>query len=81
MNLNSLDNRIANLRLVSHAQNMANQPLMKSNTTGFAGVVKDSQHEGKWRAYLSGKTIGTFHTKEEAIKARKHAENKSKRFG
>jgi len=74
INLNSLDNRIANLRLVSHAQNMANQPLMKSNNSGFAGVIKDSQHEGKWRAYLSGKTLGIFHTKKQAIKARQQAE-------
>lgn len=76
INLDPFDNRIANLRLVSHSQNMTNLPLLKSNTSGHPGVIKDSQRKGKWRAYLAHKTIGIFATKQAAIEARQRAENR-----
>ena len=75
INRDSLDNRIENLRLVSHSANMANISLLKNNTSGHAGVVKDSQRKGKWRAYHLRKTIGVFASKEQAIEARQQAEN------
>ena len=61
------DNRIANLRLATPAQNAANMKRVKTNTTGFKGV---SFKKGKWRANIkhAGRAIqiGTFASPEEA---------------
>jgi HNH endonuclease len=61
------DNRIANLRLATTAQNAANMKRPKDNTTGFKGV---SFKKGKWRATIKHAghqfQIGTFATPEEA---------------
>lgn len=77
INLNSLDNRIDNLRLVTHRQNTSNLPLMKSNSSGYSGVMRDSQRKNKWRAFHRKKTIGIFATYAEAIAARKKSETGS----
>ena len=59
--------------------NQINRGLQRQNTSGYKGVSwrKDSN---KWRAQLwvNGKSynIGCFDTKEEAIEARKQAEEK-----
>jgi hypothetical protein len=71
------NNRISNLRSVSKAMNLRNQKRYKSNTSGHIGVsfVKAT---GKWRAQIRvdtrGKHIGTFTNIEDAIAARKAAE-------
>lgn len=71
------DNRWANLREATHAENVKNQSLHKSNTSGVAGVWwhKDAQ---KWSAFVhaGGKMIylGLFEVKDDAIAARKAAE-------
>jgi hypothetical protein len=68
-----LNNRIENLRSVSHEQNMKNQKMHNTNTTGVAGVSyrKDS---GRWRARImnngSSINLGTFATLEQAAAAR-----------
>ena len=73
------DNRIANLRDVTRHQNSRNMPMQSNNTSGVTGVsmVRKSK---KWRAdiYDRGKQLhlGVFHTKAEAIAARKSAERK-----
>lgn len=63
------DNRPANLRAASHAQNMRNKRRYRSNTSGIKGVHK-RKDSGLWRAYIScnGKRthIGQYQTKEEA---------------
>ena len=38
INLNTLDNRMCNLRIVTHQQNQCNQPVQKNNTSGVSGV-------------------------------------------
>lgn len=43
------NNRIANLRPATHANNLRNQRRSKSNTTGFKGV---SRRRGKFRAVI-----------------------------
>ena len=65
-----LNNRRANLRLVTHAENHQNRPRLNSNNrSGFRGVSRDVQSE-KYRARLvvHGKEIylGVFDTPEEA---------------
>lgn len=70
INGDKLDNRRANLRLVTFAENVQNQPrLLRNNTSGFRGVVWD-RNRSKWIAQvkMGGKMyhLGRFHSKEEA---------------
>ena len=71
------DDRIVNLREVTHQENMRNIPMLSTNTSGVTGVgwYKPS---GKWKAQIqnSGKGIylGYFRDKQDAIAARKEAE-------
>jgi hypothetical protein len=74
---NRADNRIANLRAVSHADNMRNAAMRADNTSGHMGV---NWHKaaGKWRAKIKadGRDIhlGLFPDLSDAIAARKAAE-------
>ena len=74
---NGLNNKFANLRLVSHEQNMKNKSLYKGNKTGQSGVSYFKQ-TGKWRAAISigkvKKHIGYFDSMDDAIMARKEYE-------
>lgn len=78
INGNKWDNRKANLRIVSHADNMKNRKLNKNNKSGYTGV-KETRC-GTWNAqiFCDGKYIGlgTYKTKEEAVAARKAGEEK-----
>ncbi len=72
------DNRIINLRSVSHGENAKNLSLYANNTSGVNGVhwcVKDK----KWKAQLGYKQkvtyLGSYDDKFEAICARKSADN------
>lgn len=69
------DNRITNLRDVSHACNGRNQKKSKSNTSGFMGVSKS---HGKWIAFITVNReriwLGRFRDKSDAVKARREAE-------
>jgi hypothetical protein len=73
-NRNSLDNRKANLRTCTHAQNQHNRSKFRNNTSGAIGVCFK---RGKWEASIhllvDGKStylyIGRFSTKEEAAQA------------
>lgn len=71
------DNRIENLRLVTHSDNQKNQKQHKTNTSGVTGVHW-SKHRRKWVAKITinGKhfNLGGFDSKELAISARKNAE-------
>lgn len=51
INGNTLDNRKINLRLCSHAENMANRKLHKNNTSGYKGVYFDKA-TSKWCAEI-----------------------------
>lgn len=71
------DNRIVNLRDVTHAQNGQNQNRPRNNTSGHIGVDFHKRSQ-KWRARIKvdGKLrdIGYFTTAQEAADARRHAE-------
>mgnify|MGYP000368519610 CR=1 FL=1 len=73
------DNRIENLREVSHIENHKNQPLRKDNTSGFVGVYWYRKTK-KWMAgvQVHGKSInlGYFNKIEDAVKAREKASMK-----
>jgi hypothetical protein len=68
-NGNHLDCRRQNLRVCTTAENTRNEPMLKTNTTGFRGVsfVKG---RNKYRAYITiegrYKHLGYFDTPEEA---------------
>lgn len=74
-----LDNRKAMLRIVDNSKNKMNSKLYKNNTSNFSGVCYDKSI-GKWIAYITKNKknfyLGSFNIKEDAIKARKDAEEK-----
>jgi len=80
INGNRGDNRIANLRAATKEQNQRNAAKRKDNTSGVVGVYWYPKY-GKWLVKLGGKKtsgsghIGYFETKEQAIVARKQAED------
>ncbi len=65
------DNRIANLRLATHQENIANGRHRKNNTSGKKGV--GLHHDGRWRAriFVDGRSrhIGLFDSLETAHEA------------
>lgn len=68
------NNTRANLRLVTHTQNMRNQKKNKANTTGYKGVsIRKDCPNRPYRAYIvvNDKQIhlGNYATPEEAHKA------------
>lgn len=71
------DNRIDNLRLVSHKQNGRNQKLRSTNTSGICGVSWLPDRK-KWvaRIWSNGKgcTLGYFKSKTDAVNCRKQAQ-------
>lgn len=73
------DNRRNNLRIVSHEQNMMNRGKTKNNTSGCVGVRWIS-HCRKWGAYITAngkwQEIGLYEKFDDAVKARKDAEEK-----
>ena len=68
-----------NLRIVTKMQNSFNSGIQKNNTTGVTGVYWDGQSK-KWLALLqinhTMHRLGLFKNKDDAIAARKEAEEK-----
>jgi hypothetical protein len=68
-NGNHLDCRLQNLRVCTTAQNTRNEPILRSNKTGFRGVSFNSR-KGKYRAVIMYNrryiNLGYFDTPEEA---------------
>jgi len=73
INGNRSDNRITNLRSVSHLENTRNSKRRSGNTSGVTGVfwLKD---RSKWRVSISQELLGEFNKFEDAVAARKQAE-------
>lgn len=79
INHDKSDNRIVNLRVVSHKDNAKNAGVRVDNTSGIVGVTWDKRLT-KWKAqiYANNKNVylGSFTDKFKAICARKSAEIK-----
>lgn len=64
INGNARDNRIANLRLASHSENMRNRKKHKNNKSGFKGVTFEPGRTRPWcaRIYVGGRLrrLGSF---------------------
>ena len=74
-----IDNRRCNLRLATRSQNNINQGLRNDNTSGSKGVMWHKENK-KWVVGIKvdGKKLhlGCFEDIDDAIKARKQAEEK-----
>jgi len=72
-----MNNRIVNLRGVTHRENLMNQKMRKNNTSGVMGVYFRNDIS-KWAAQIAVKNkviaLGTFDDKNDAIIARKQGE-------
>lgn len=72
-----MDNRRANLRKCTNAQNIRNGSLSKNNTSGVTGVYFDN-NRGKWHAQIrvdrKAIFLGRFDSFDEAVAARREAE-------
>lgn len=66
------DNRISNLRLATHEENLQNSKRRRDNSSGVKGVSFD-RFRGQWMAYVSKTKLGRFDTLFEAACARKSA--------
>lgn len=76
---NKFDNRKLNLRKTTRRQNSYNQKLSKNNTSGVTGV-RWHNRDKTWEAWIKvdykNEYLGRFNSFEDAIKARKKAEEK-----
>lgn len=76
---NGTNNKIENLRVVTHIENHMNLPRNKNNTSGVTGVRWNNPTQ-KWRARISvrGKEIplGCYGDLSDALNARKQADLK-----
>lgn len=69
------DNRIENLRCVSHKINMRNLNLRKNNKSGMPGIRFDARQKNKpWCVDIGNKFVGSFASKYLALQARFMAE-------
>lgn len=72
INMNPLDNRKENLRIVTNQQNSVNKKLNKNNKSGYKGVFY-SERDKKWVSKVKYNykniNLGRFKTKEEAAHA------------
>lgn len=79
INHDKTDNRIDNLREVSHRENHLNQPLSKNSTTGLHGVSfhkRANKYEARIKVGGKSLYLGSFKTANEAYAARKNADSK-----
>jgi len=73
INGDGLDNRRANLRLVTSRKNSINRSVRSTNKTGYSGVYLDKR-TNKYTARIS-LHIGSFDSFDEAVTARQKAED------
>lgn len=77
INGDKADNRIANLRAVTNAENHRNMPLRSDNTSGHVGVhyiKRTGRYQAKIKVNGRPINLGFFGNIEDAIAARRQAE-------
>ena len=83
ININPIDNRIENLRVVNHSQNNRNQKKRKNCSSQYKGV-NWNKRDSKWIAQIKidGKIkyLGQFDNEEEASEAYKKKYNEIMEF-
>jgi hypothetical protein len=67
------DNRLENLRLTTHADNMRNARMYHNNKSGVTGVYWDKA-TNCWRSSIGTTSIGRYGDFESAVRARRDAE-------
>src|SRR5579885_889548 len=77
INNNKLDNQKENLQILSKSENIQKSKKPKSKT-GHIGIYFDEQRN-KYRVNFKNKYIGRFDSLEEAVNARKQAEDEFKK--
>lgn len=81
INGNRKDNRVCNLRAVTHNENQKNTKMPSNNTSGRVGVSWSNQRK-KWCAYINNGNkripLGRFDLIDDAISARENAEKEYK---
>jgi len=79
INRNIRDNRISNLRYVTHGENGINRNIFRNNKSGVTGVSFNKKAK-KWQAYIKVNRkdchLGYFHKLKNAAQARYDAEVK-----
>lgn len=72
INHDGLDNRMVNLKVCSHKENMQNQCIRKNNTSGHLNVYYDNnaKRRKRWFAKIGNTKSSRYFTIEEAIEAR-----------
>ena len=79
INGDTLDNRMCNLRICTHAENMRNRGKNKNSTSGYKGVHFYKAYQ-KWQSNIMHERkrvcLGYFDTAEEAAKAYNEAASK-----
>lgn len=77
INNDTMDNRKSNLRFVTRQQNAFNHKVFINNTSGVSGICFDKKNN-RWYAQIMhsyhNNFLGYFDTKDQAIIARKQAE-------
>lgn len=78
INHDESDSRKQNIRIVTAMENSINRKIRADNTSGYPGVMQ--RYNGKWYAEIKVNhkriSLGTFAEKEDAIAARKAAEER-----
>jgi hypothetical protein len=73
INGDGLDNRMANLREATYAQNNTNRRPRGGNTNGFKGVHRSNSARNPWRAQVAiegrKRHLGVFRDRESAARA------------
>lgn len=73
------DNRKSNIRIVTCSQNQMNRGLQSNNTSGITGVFFNKK-DNKWESRITVRKniiqLGSFNNLEDAVNARKSAEEK-----
>ena len=83
ININPLDNRIENLRVVNHSQNMRNKKKRQNCSSKYRGVCWEKRNS-KWKAAIcinsKVKHLGYFINEEEANECYKKAHDELMNF-